>query len=203
MIGDSATNLVKGIKRDIAFTLPHYNSEMVTKIMNEMTELYLEAQEIMQRSSQSSQDMQDTNLTSLLLFYHLSLKRLKRALLIYHGYRLFYIVRQRSTPLTLLKASESNAAPAQHMTAPETRFVENLTRIRAVFKKTYGESLNLFQGVRRPPRSLYAQIRVVKECGTIQVESGMLSLPKDSVHFVRLKDIEHLIYQGYLEQIFV
>ena len=197
MTGESATNLVKGIKRDIAFTLPHYNEELITNILNEISTLYDEAHTVMQTQYSS----QDPNVTALLLFYHLSLKRLRRAIMIYHHIRLNYIFYHLKSPRNECASSVSKKALlTQNMTAPEIDLLAKFRALRATFKKSFS-NLDLFSGILRPPRELYIQVRALKECGIIQIESGVLALAKNSVHFVKYKDVENLLAEGFLEKI--
>ena len=49
-----------------------------------------------------------------------------------------------------------------------------------------------------PPKELFVEVRVVKDCGELQTEHGMVNLQKNSQHFLRRTDVEHLIKQGYL-----
>ncbi|EPZ33355.1 hypothetical protein O9G_001767 [Rozella allomycis CSF55] len=49
-----------------------------------------------------------------------------------------------------------------------------------------------------PPKDLFIQIRVLKDCGNLLTTSGVITLEKDSQHFVRRTDVEHLISQGHV-----
>lgn len=55
--------------------------------------------------------------------------------------------------------------------------------------------LNLY---RDPPKSLYVECRVIKDCGVIETETGTITLAKDTTHFIPRKDAELLIRQGFL-----
>jgi len=49
-----------------------------------------------------------------------------------------------------------------------------------------------------PPRALYLEVKVLKDCGTIMTENGPVHLRKDTLHYLKRTDIELLIQQGYL-----
>ncbi|KAG0297528.1 DNA replication protein psf1 [Linnemannia gamsii] len=65
----------------------------------------------------------------------------------------------------------------------------------------FGE-LDLGLGMISPPKEVFITVRVVKDCGDIVTESGaVLSLKKNSEHFVKRGDVERLITQGYLKHV--
>lgn len=199
MIGEAASNLVKEIRRDIQHSLPHYNGELTARLFTEIGELYSTAQHIMQNEYSS----QDPSINALLLFYHLSLKRIRRALLIYHSCRLDFILKNLKSPTVESSLPESKRAlMTPNLTAQELDFTSRYKKCLGSFRDHY-PSLDLFSGLRLPPRDLFIQVRVLKECGAIQVESGIISLSKDSLHFLKVKDVQFLLSEGYLERIFV
>lgn len=53
----------------------------------------------------------------------------------------------------------------------------------------------------KPPKDLYVEVRVLRDCGEIMTESGIVNLEANSTHFLRRVDVEQLIRQGLLEQI--
>lgn len=53
----------------------------------------------------------------------------------------------------------------------------------------------------RPPKHLYVEVRVVKECGEVVTEGGVVHLDLHSRHFLRRSDVEYLIRQGRLVQV--
>ncbi|KAG0367268.1 DNA replication complex GINS protein PSF1 [Mortierella sp. AD032] len=57
-------------------------------------------------------------------------------------------------------------------------------------------------GMTAPPKEVFITVRVIKECGDIVTDSGaVLSLKKNSEHFVKRGDVERLITQGYLKHV--
>ena len=53
----------------------------------------------------------------------------------------------------------------------------------------------------QPPKDLYVEVRVLKGCGEIMTENGVVNLEVNSTHFLRRADVEHLIRQGLLQQL--
>lgn len=53
-----------------------------------------------------------------------------------------------------------------------------------------------------PPKELYIEIRVLEDCGEIYTSNGiLLTLKKNTNHFVRRCDVEGLIRLGMVEHI--
>ena len=52
-----------------------------------------------------------------------------------------------------------------------------------------------------PPKDIHVLVRVVRDCGIIQTEAGAIDFQKGQRFLVRRADIEHLIVQGYLEEV--
>ncbi|RMX68666.1 hypothetical protein KXD40_000892 [Peronospora effusa] len=53
----------------------------------------------------------------------------------------------------------------------------------------------------KPPKDLYVEVRVLRDCGEVMTESGVVNLTAHSQHFLRRVVVEQLIRQGLLEQI--
>lgn len=53
----------------------------------------------------------------------------------------------------------------------------------------------------KPPKDLYIEVRVLRDCGEVMTENGLVNLEAHSQHFLRRVDVEQLIRQGLLEQI--
>ncbi|KCV71388.1 hypothetical protein H696_02338 [Fonticula alba] len=52
-----------------------------------------------------------------------------------------------------------------------------------------------------PPQGLFVEVRVLRDCGSIQTEDGVVHLTENSNHFLPRSAVEHLISQGYLQHI--
>jgi len=53
----------------------------------------------------------------------------------------------------------------------------------------------------QPPKNLYIEVRVLEDCGEILTESGSINLERNTTHFLRRSDVEHLVRQGMLEEV--
>lgn len=53
----------------------------------------------------------------------------------------------------------------------------------------------------KPPKDLYVEVRVMKDCGEIVTATGTVHLEMNTTHFLPRSDVEHLIRQGFLRQI--
>jgi len=52
-----------------------------------------------------------------------------------------------------------------------------------------------------PPKYPWIEIRVLKECGEIYTENGLVTLSKNSQYYLMRTDVEHLINEGYLKHV--
>ena len=80
-----------------------------------------------------------------------------------------------------------------------------LTAGRIELRQTFtnGQDLwnYLFPPVINPPKDLHVAVRVARECGVIQTEVGAIDFKKGHRYHVRRSDVEHLIVQGFLEEV--
>lgn len=45
------------------------------------------------------------------------------------------------------------------------------------------------------------EIRVLRDCGEVVTDTGVVNLELNTTHYLRRADVDHLIRQGLLEQI--
>jgi GINS complex subunit 1 len=69
------------------------------------------------------------------------------------------------------------------------------------FRGEFSNELDIMASITVPPKELHVSVKVVKDCGVIQTELGMIDFKKGQRFMVRRADIEHLIVQGYLEEV--
>ncbi|KAJ3122997.1 hypothetical protein HK098_002293 [Nowakowskiella sp. JEL0407] len=133
-----------------------------------------------------------TMITSQALF------RNKRALLIY--------LRQRATRITdlvwengavdLLKDNSARTI----LSPPEQDFLKGYLGLVTAYKGRFQEAD--LGAAMVPPKDVFVTVRVVKDgCGEVQTMSGPIRLIKNSQHYLRRSDIEHLITRGFLQHI--
>ncbi|KAJ2160276.1 DNA replication protein psf1 [Coemansia sp. RSA 552] len=137
--------------------------------------------------------------------YMQTVSRNKRCLLAYHHRRLEYL---RSL-LWMLHLSTSLVPPdlSQRFAPEEQNFAREYARLNSAYRDAVEEqlcptdSLDWTANGEVPPRDLFIEVRVVKDCGEIVTESGIVNLQADTQHYLRRSDIEHLLTIGYLEHI--
>lgn len=69
------------------------------------------------------------------------------------------------------------------------------------FRTDFSQELDITASITNPPKDLHVLVCVVRDCGVIQTESGSIDFKKGSRFMVKRADIEHLIVQGYLEEV--
>lgn len=81
----------------------------------------------------------------------------------------------------------------------EVEFLRAYSASVQVYQSDVG--LPLFSPIEEPPKSLYANVRVVRECGKISTENGTVDFKKGIRYTLLRTDIEYLILQKYLEEV--
>lgn len=69
------------------------------------------------------------------------------------------------------------------------------------FRSEFSHELDITASITKPPKDLHVLVRVVRDCGVIQTELGSIDFQKGQRFMLRRADIEHLIVQGYLEDV--
>jgi GINS complex subunit 1 len=204
--GDLATQLVTESKRSTGTdTLLKYNDPLVRAIIREQRQLEqllqvaLVAQEPQDDSQLTLADA-PTELTVPLLVYQTAINRNKRCLLAYHSHRLdrlraMYWAVGGALP-HLLSSEDTRSKLSPH----EVDFLRSYNASILDFRTDYPE-LDIMASVDKPPKDLHVLVRVVRDCGTIQTELGAIDFRKGQRFMVRRADVEHLIVQGYLEEV--
>ncbi|PVV04896.1 hypothetical protein BB560_000583 [Smittium megazygosporum] len=96
---------------------------------------------------------------------------------------------------------------ANAMSLPESGFVREYTLVSKDYRDKVERSLSLeldldwTADMLKPPKDLFIEVRVIKDCGQIQTETGIVNLKKGSQHYLRRTDVENLIKLGYLQHI--
>ncbi|OLY78679.1 DNA replication complex GINS protein PSF1 [Smittium mucronatum] len=169
-------------------------------------------------------------LMSQLILQHLTVYRNKRVLMVYH-FRRCEALKRIAWALNLnphllssinnINASESSKSlnirgrasrkktesTADSISPYEKQFIIDYTNNVKKYRNSVELSLSLDTDLdfgsklTKPPRDLFIEVRVIKECGEIQTEFGVVNLEKDSQHFLRRTDVENLINLGYLQHI--
>ncbi|PVU95869.1 hypothetical protein BB561_001542 [Smittium simulii] len=113
-----------------------------------------------------------------------------------------------ANPSSRLNFSNSkNLLSSVSLFSVEKDFIKDYTSIAKKYRDDVqnslvpGIDLDWTADLLKPPRDLYIEVRVVRECGEIQTETGIVNLEKGSQHYLRRTDVENLIKLGYLQHI--
>ncbi|XP_034351508.1 DNA replication complex GINS protein PSF1 isoform X3 [Arvicanthis niloticus] len=90
-----------------------------------------------------------------------------------------------------------------HMSAEEMEWFNHYKKSLATYMRSLGgdEGLDITQDV-KPPKSLYIEVRCLKDYGEFEVDDGTsVLLKKNSQHFLPRWKCEQLIRQGVLEHV--
>ncbi|KAJ2579824.1 DNA replication protein psf1 [Coemansia sp. RSA 1836] len=148
-------------------------------------------------------EIENTNAQTAL--YFLTLNRNKRCLLAYHYRRAQFL---RSLLWTLhLASSMIPATLSQRLSPEEQNYARDYARLNSSYRDAIenqlcpSDSLNWTADGELPPRDLFIEVRVVKDCGEIVTENGVVNLQAGTQHYLHRSDVEHLVTIGYLEHI--
>lgn len=201
MYGDDALKLVRDAKRTAeAPSLAPYRDDLVRNVVLEMRYLSFSLRDIIaQRETAEPEALK--GLTVAATMHHLSLRRSKRCLLAYSRHRLDRIT-DMLWELGGGAASSGAALPSdlrRNLSPNEAEFIAGYTALVSGYR---GKFLDVDIGAALvPPRDLFVEVRVLKDCGEVQTENGAVRLVKNSQHYLRRTDVEPFITAGYLRHI--
>ncbi|KAJ2774275.1 DNA replication protein psf1 [Coemansia nantahalensis] len=137
--------------------------------------------------------------------YMLTVGRNKRCLLAYHHRRLGFL---RTLLWSLhLAPSLVPAELTQRLAPEEQNYAREYARLNATYRDAVEEqlcpadSLDWTASGEVPPRDLFVEVRVVRDCGEIVTENGVVNLQAGTQHYLRRPDVEHLLAIGFLEHV--
>lgn len=187
-LGDLATQLVLESRRSTANEmLLKYNGELVRSIIREQREL---------------DRLADTpDITPELLIHQTAILRNKRCLLAYHMHRLDRLRDMYWAVGGALPHLLSNPDIRSKLSPHEVDFLREYSASVMDYRAGFSNELDITASITQPPKDLHVLVRVVRDCGVIQTELGSIDFQKGQRFMVRRADIEHLIVQGYLEQV--
>ncbi|KAL2919294.1 DNA replication protein psf1 [Polyrhizophydium stewartii] len=130
-----------------------------------------------------------------------ALKRNKRCVLAYQRSRLDRLVEMLwDGPGGASTASSLPDATTHQMSIHECEFVDGYKALASALRGHFID-LDLGASIAVPPRDVFAEIRVLVDCGEIMTESGPLRLTAGSQHYLRRSDVEDLILSGDVVQV--
>ncbi|KAH7909097.1 hypothetical protein BJ138DRAFT_1156109 [Hygrophoropsis aurantiaca] len=188
--GDLATQLVMESRRStLTDTLLKYNDNLVRSIVRE------------QRDLEKLTDNGDAVVSPAMLIFQTAIVRNKRCLLAYHKHRLDRIRDMYWAVGGALPHILSNQDIRSKLSPHEVDFLRQYSASVMEYRAGFSNELDITASITHPPKDLHVLVRVVRDCGVIQTELGSIDFQKGQRFMVRRADIEHLIVQGYLQEV--
>eukprot|EP00048_Salpingoeca_helianthica_P001697 m.50995 g.50995 ORF g.50995 m.50995 type:complete len:189 (+) comp11638_c1_seq1:79-645(+) len=185
MSAEIAAELLRELKRCPPHTLPPYNAENLRKVLQEMNDIY--------RDAQSSRHLTSDDYNARRAIQRDTIFRNKRCALAYLVHRMSMIRHQR-----LLVGAALPDDWREAMSAEEQEDHAQYGQLLTLYFKAMKHDLTAFL---EPPRDdIIIQVRVVREFGELTTETGAtLLLTLGTQHSVNRTDVDLLIRQGYLQ----
>ncbi|KAG0695080.1 hypothetical protein DFH29DRAFT_286749 [Suillus ampliporus] len=187
--GDLATQLIMESRRStLTDTLLKYNDNLVRSIIREQRDL--------EKMTETGQ-----NVTPAMLIYQTTIVRNKRCLLAYHKHRMDRLRDMYWAAGGALPHILSNQDIRSKLSPHEVDFLRQYSTSVMDYRAGFSNELDITASITHPPKDLHVLVRVIRDCGVIQTELGTIDFQKGQRFMVRRADIEHLIIQGYLEEV--
>ncbi|KAG6806887.1 hypothetical protein H0H92_009691 [Tricholoma furcatifolium] len=193
MYGDLATQLLVEARRSTQTdSLLKYNDALVRSIIREQRDLEKAAEPLAAIDGPPS---------PTLIVIESAIARNKRCLLAYHTHRTDRLRDMYWAVGGALPHILSNQNIRAKLSPHEVDFLRDYHTSVMEFRVDFADELDIMAGIENPPKELNVHVVVVRECGEIQTELGNINFKKGERYMVRRADIEHLIVQGYLEEV--
>jgi len=191
--GELATQLLTESRRSTqSDTLFKYNDPLVRSIIREQRDLEKDISSLL---------VDGRPPLPTLLIIQTAINRNKRCLLAYHSHRIdrlrdMYWAVGGALP-HLLSSPDIRSRLSPH----EVDYLRQYNSSVMEFRSEFSHDLDITASITKPPKDLNVLVRVVRDCGVIQTELGSIDFQKGQRFMLRRADIEHLIVQGFLEEI--
>ncbi|KAF8710243.1 DNA replication complex GINS protein psf1, partial [Rhizoctonia solani] len=201
MFGDQALSLIVEAKRgDLTGNLPKYNDETVRNSIRELRNLNNDLSSYTD-AFPDTDELPPTEMLCTSTFYHEGVQRTKRCLLAYHVHRIEKLKELYWSFGGVLQPIIGDPALRDRLAPHEIDFLREYHAMVMDYKSDFVDVLDISAGIARPPKDLHVQVMVIRECGAIHTELGTIDFQKGQRYLVRRVDVEHLIVQGYLEEV--
>ncbi|KAI9143754.1 hypothetical protein BKA69DRAFT_1058787 [Paraphysoderma sedebokerense] len=192
MYGDEALKLIKEAKRANDSVLPTYNEAVVRNTCKEINTLAAETSDRVRKHRDTIQTSR--GLACGVLIYDRIIHWNKRCVLAYHKHRI-----ERIKQICWELGSIPSKDVRKKLSSSEATFARDYFEMMTKYKSLL-PNLQLTSGP-HPPKDLFIEARVVKDCGAIDTEYGSFVLKKHTQHYLPRADVERLIAQGYLYEV--
>lgn len=191
--GELATQLVMESRRSTQTdTLLKYNDSLVRSLIREQRDLEKAAEAL---------TADDGSLPPGLLIIQTAISRNKRCLLAYHSHRVDRLRDMYWAVGGALPHILSNQEIRGKLSPHEVDYLRQYNGSVMEFRSEFSHELDITASITNPPKDLHVLVKVIRDCGVIQTELGSIDFQKGQRFMVRRADIEHLIVQGYLEEV--
>ncbi|KAF8625341.1 hypothetical protein AX17_006883 [Amanita inopinata Kibby_2008] len=188
-----ATQLVQESKRSSQTdTLFKYNDTLVRSIIREQRDLEKAALTLASKPGPPQPS---------LLIIQTAILRNKRCLLAYHMHRVDRLRDMYWAVGGALPHLLSNQELRSKLSPHEVDYLRQYNSSVMEFRSEFSQELDIMAGITNPPKDIHVLVKVIKDCGIIQTELGSIDFKRGQRFMVRRADIEHLIVQGYLEEV--
>ncbi|XP_062375350.1 DNA replication complex GINS protein PSF1 isoform X2 [Sardina pilchardus] len=174
--------------------LPAFNEDGIRQVLEEMKALYEQNQSDVNEAKAEGK----SELIPTIKFRHCCLLRNQRCVAAYLYDRLLRI--------RALRWEYGSVLPTNirfHMCAEELEWFNQYKKSLATYMRSIGGEggLDITQDM-KPPKSLYIEVRCLKDHGEFEIDDGtVILLKKNSQHFLPRWKCEQLIRQGVLEHV--
>lgn len=191
--GDLATQLLTESRRSTQTdTLLKYNDPLVRQLIREQRDLEKAAETLA---------MVDGPPQPGLLIIQTAISRNKRCLLAYHAHRTDRLRDMYWSVGGALPHILSNPDIRSKLSPHEVDFLRQYNGSVMDFRSEFSNELDITATITTPPKDIHVLVHVIRDCGIVQTELGSIDFQKGHRFMVRRADIEHLIVQGYLEEV--
>ncbi|XP_049928034.1 DNA replication complex GINS protein PSF1 [Epinephelus moara] len=194
MFCEKAIELIRELHRMSDGQLPAFNEDGLRQVLQEMEALYEQNQTDVNEAKAGGR----ADLIPSIKLRHCCLLRNQRCVAAYLYDRLLRI--------RALRWEYGSVLPANvrfHMCAEESEWFSQYKKSLASFMRSVGggDGLDITQDM-KPPKSLYIEVRCLKDHGEFEIDDGtVILLKKNSQHFLPRWKCEQLIRQGVLEHV--
>ncbi|KIY72521.1 GINS complex, Psf1 component [Cylindrobasidium torrendii FP15055 ss-10] len=191
---DQATQLIVEAKRSTQTdTLFKYNDSLVRSVVREQRDLEKEMAPYLA--------VDDESVPPPIIIYQAAISRNKRCLLAYHNHRLERLKDLYWAVGGALPHILSDQDIRSKLSPHEVDFLRKYNGDVMQFRSEFSYELDITAGITHPPKDIHVAVYVVRDCGVIQTEQGTIDFRKGHRFVVRRADVEHLMVQGFLEEV--
>ncbi|KAJ3057515.1 DNA replication protein psf1 [Rhizophlyctis rosea] len=202
---ETSVKLIRDAKKiaDTSTIFP-YREELIRDILIEIRHLAQTFPALLEERNAALRTGNDDLAASrqiALTMHSLSLKRSKQCLLAY--------TRTRADCLSDALWELGGATGGAPSRLPQ-ELKKNLSPVELEFVAKYSECISSYRGAFLdvdlgaaliPPKDLFVEVRVLKDCGEVMTESGPVRLMKDTQHYLKRTDVEGFITAGFLKHV--